>query len=162
MNRIVRSTVLSTLFFAAFALPAQAQVTVKDPWVRATVSQQKATGAFMQITSTQDARLIEAKSPVAGVVEVHEMKMEKDVMKMRALTEGLALPAGKSVELKPGGYHVMLMDLKQQVKEGDVIPLTLVVEGKDKKRSTIEVKAPAKPLAGAAKAPEKMDHQHKH
>ncbi|MBK9021197.1 MAG: copper chaperone PCu(A)C [Sulfuritalea sp.] len=162
MNLIVRSTVLSALFFAAFALPAQAQVTVKDPWVRATVSQQKATGAFMQITSTQDARLIEAKSPVAGVVEVHEMKMEKDVMKMRALTEGLALPAGKSVELKPGGYHVMLMDLKQQVKEGDVIPLTLVVEGKDKKRSTIEVKAPAKPLAGAAKAPEKMDHQHKH
>ena len=162
MNRIVRSTLLSALLSAAFVLPAQAQVTVKDPWVRATVSQQKATGAFMQITSMQDARLVEAKSSVAGVVEVHEMKMEKDVMKMRALAEGLALPAGKSVELKPGGYHVMLMDLKQQVKEGDVVALTLVVEDKDKKRSTIEVKAPAKPLASAAKAPEKMDHQHKH
>ena len=161
MNRIARTTVLSALLSATFVLPAQAQVTVKDPWVRATVSQQKATGAFMQITSMQDARLVEAKSPVAGVVEVHEMIMEKDVMKMRAV-KGLDLPAGKSVELKPGGYHVMLMDLKQQVKEGDVVPLTLVIEDKDKKRSTIEVKAPAKPLASAAKAPEKMDQQHKH
>jgi copper(I)-binding protein len=85
-----------------------AQVTVKDPWVRATVPAQKATGAFMQITSAQDARLVEARSPVAGVVEVHEMVMEKEVMKMRAI-KGLDLPAGKTVELKPGGYHVMLM-----------------------------------------------------
>ena len=113
----------------------------------------------MQITSTQDARLIEAKSPVAGVVEVHEMSMEKDVMKMRAIPE-LALPAGKAVELKPGGYHVMLMDLKQQMKEGGTVPLTLVIEGKDKKRSTVEVKASIKPLTTAA--PAKMDHQHKH
>ena len=142
-----------------FTLPAHAQVTVKDPWVRATVSQQKATGAFMQITSAQDARLVEAKSPVAGVVEVHEMSMEKDVMKMRAIPE-LALPAGKAVELKPGGYHVMLMDLKQQMKEGGTVPLTLVIEGKDKKRSTVEVKASIKPLTTAA--PAKMDHQHKH
>jgi copper(I)-binding protein len=147
---------LAALIFAAF--PVMAQVTVKDPWVRATVSQQKATGAFMQITSTQDARLVEARSPVAGVVEVHEMTMEKDVMKMRAV-KGLDLPAGKSVELKPGGYHVMLMDLKQQMKDGDTVPLTLVVEGKDKKRSTIEVKAPVKPLATAATT---MEHQHKH
>jgi hypothetical protein len=158
MNRIVRATVLSTLVSAAFILPAHAQVTVKDPWVRATVSAQKATGAFMQITSAQDARLVEAKSPVAGVVEVHEMTMDKGVMKMRALTNGLELPAGKTVELKSGGYHVMLMDLKQQMKEGDSVPLTLVVEGKDKKRSTIEVKAPVKPLA----APAKMEHEHKH
>ena len=159
MNHIVHSTVLSALLSAAFVLPAQAQVTVKDPWVRATVSQQKATGAFMQITSAQDARLVEAKSPVAGVVEVHEMSMEKDVMKMRAIPE-LALPAGKAVELKPGGYHVMLMDLKQQMKEGGTVPLTLVIEGKDKKRSTVEVKASIKPLTTAA--PAKMDHQHKH
>ena len=134
---------LAAMIFAAF--PVMAQVTVKEPWVRATVSQQKATGAFMQLTSAQDARLVEAKSPVAGVVEVHEMVMEKDVMKMRAV-KGLDLPAGKTVELKPGGYHVMLMDLKQQMKEGTTVPVTLVVEGKDKKRSTIEIKAPVKPL----------------
>jgi copper(I)-binding protein len=143
------------LIFAA--LPVMAQVTVKDPWVRATVSQQKATGAFMQITSAQDAQLVSASSPVAGVVEVHEMTMEKDVMKMRAV-KALDLPAGKSVELKPGGYHVMLMDLKQQMKEGDTVPVTLVVEGKDKKRTTIEVKAPVKPLATASKAP--VEHKH--
>lgn len=137
---------LAALLFAAF--PAIAQVTVKDPWVRATVSAQKATGAFMQITSAQDARLVEAKSPVAGVIEVHEMVMEKDVMKMRAV-KGLDLPAGKTVELKPGGYHIMFMDLKQQMKEGTTVPVTLVIESKDKKRSTVEVKAPVKPLTSS-------------
>lgn len=136
---------LAALIFAAF--PVMAQVTVKDPWVRATVPAQKATGAFMQITSAQDARLVEVSSTVAGVVEVHEMVMEKDIMKMRGVAS-LDLPAGKSVELKPGGYHIMLMDLKQQMKEGATVPMTLVIEGKDKKRSTIEVKAPVKPLTG--------------
>ncbi len=159
MNRFV-ITCATLAVAASIPLSASAQVTVKDPWVRATVSQQKATGAFMQLTSAQDTRLVEAKSPVAGVVEVHEMSMEKDVMKMRAIA-GLDLPAGKTVELKPGGYHVMLMDLKQQMKDGDTVPLTLVVEGKDKKRSTVEVKATVKPLTTAAPA-SKMDHQHKH
>ena len=113
---------LVALLFAAF--PVMAQVTVKDPWVRATVSAQKATGAFMQITSAQDARLVEAKSPVAGVVEVHEMVMEKDVMKMRAI-KGLDLPAGKTVELKPGGYHVMLIGLTRDLAVGEKFPVTL-------------------------------------
>jgi copper(I)-binding protein len=149
---------VAALIFAA--LPVMAQVTVKDPWVRATVSQQKATGAFMQITSAQDAQLVSASSPVAGVVEVHEMTMEKDVMKMRAM-KSLDLPAGKSVELKPGGYHVMLMDLKQQMKEGDTVPVTLVFEGKDKKRSTIEVKAAVKALTTQAK-PADPHSAHKH
>ena len=158
MNRF--ATITAAVFAATtFALPVHAQVSIKDPWVRATVSQQKATGAFMQITSTQDARLVEARSPVAGVVEVHEMTMEKDVMKMRAVP-ALDLPAGKAVELKPGGYHVMLMDLRQQMKAGDTVPLTLVVEGKDKKRSSVEVKATVKPLAAAT--PAKTDHQHTH
>ncbi len=156
MNQRIRFAVFSTLFFAS--LPVMAQLTVKDPWVRATVSQQKATGAFMQITSAQDARLLEVKSPVAGVVEVHEMSMDKDVMKMRALPNGLDLPAGKAVELKPGGYHIMLMDLKQQVKEGDTVLVTLVVEGMDRKRTTLDVKVPVKGLATAAKA----DAEHKH
>ena len=126
--------------------------------MRATVPAMKATGAFMQITSAQDARLVEAKSPAAGIVEIHEMAMEKNVMKMRALPDGIALPAGKAVELKSGSYHVMLMDLKQQMKVGDTVPLTLVIEAQDKKRTTIEVKAPVKPLA----APAKMEAEHKH
>lgn len=141
MKRLLIAFLVATAAPAAFA-----QVTVRDPWVRAAVPQQKATGAFMQITSAQDARLLEARSPIAGTVEIHQMAMEKDVMKMRAVP-GLALPAGKTVELKPGGYHVMLLELKGQVKEGETVPVTLVVEGKDGKRETIEVKAPVKPLA---------------
>jgi periplasmic copper chaperone A len=133
----------------AFAVAGHAQVTVKDAWVRATVPQQQATGAFMQLTAARDAKLVSARSPVAGIVEIHEMAMVDNVMKMRAVP-GLALPAGKAVDLKPGGYHVMLMDLKGQVKEGDVVPVTLVVEGMDGKRETLEVKATARPLNAAA------------
>lgn len=146
MKRIIIAAAIS----AAFILPAHAQLAVKDPWVRATVPSQKATGAFMQVMATEDSRLVEVQSPVAGVVEIHEMTMEKDVMKMRALPNGIDLPAGKSIELKPGGYHVMLMALKQQMKEGDTVPMTLVVEGKDKKRTGIEIKVPVKPLANSA------------
>ncbi len=132
------------------ALPAFAQVTVGDPWVRATVPAQKVTGAFMQLTSTTDTRLVEAKSPVAGVVQVHEMSMDGGVMKMRELDKGLALPAGKMVDLKPGGYHVMLMDLKAQVKEGDNVPLTLVIQDKDGKRTSVDVTARARALSASA------------
>ena len=140
-----------TLLMATGA--ALAQVSVKEPWVRATVAQQKATGAFMHLKSDTDARLVSAASPVAGVVEIHEMFMDKDVMKMNRI-DGLDLPAGQSVELKPGGYHVMLMDLQAQVKEGDAVPLTLVVENKDGSRQTLEVTAPARAL----NAPMKMQH----
>jgi copper(I)-binding protein len=128
--------------------PAAAQTTVKDAWVRGTVPQQMATGLFAQITSAQGGRLISAASPVAGVVEVHEMTMDGNVMKMRALPNGLVLPAGKAVELKPGGYHVMLMDLKQPLKAGDTVPLTLVIEGADGKRETLQLQAPVKAPGG--------------
>jgi hypothetical protein len=135
---------------AAFAaLGAQAQTAVKDAWVRGTVPQQKATGMFAQITSPAGGKLVSASSPVAGVVEVHEMVMDGNVMKMRAVAGGLELPAGKTVELKPGGYHVMLMELKQTLAAGDTVPVTLVVEGKDGKKETVEVKAPVKALGEA-------------
>ena len=144
---------MATLCVAA-STPAWSQTVVKDPWVRGTVAQQKATGMFAQITSTAGGKLVSASSPVAGVVEIHEMAMDNNVMKMRAVP-GLDLPAGKAVELKPGGYHVMLMDLKQQLKAGDTVPVTLVVEGKDGKRETVEVKAPVKALNAGSQ-------QHKH
>ena len=124
------------------ALPAAAQVTVTDPWIRGTVQGQMATGAFMKLQSAKDARLVEATSPVAGVVEIHEMALDNNVMRMRAV-KAVSLPAGRVVELKPGGYHVMLMGLKQQMKEGEVVPVTLVVESGGK-RETIEVKAPVR------------------
>ncbi len=125
---------------------AFAQTTVKGAWVRGTVAQQKASGAFMHITSAAGGKLVSVSSPVAGVAEIHEMAMDGNVMKMRAVP-ALELPAGKAVELKPGGYHVMLLDLKQQLKPGETVALTLTVEGKDGKRETVEIKAPVKPLA---------------
>jgi copper(I)-binding protein len=127
------------------AATAFAQTTVKDAWVRGTVPQQKATGAFMQITSAQGGKLVSVATPVAGIAEIHEMKMSGDVMKMAAVPS-LELPAGAAVELKPGGYHLMLMDLKQALKAGDNVPLTIVVEAKDGKRETLELKLPVRAL----------------
>ena len=130
---------------AVLALPAAAQVAVTDAWVRGTVAGQKVTGAFMHLKSSSDAALVAAASPVAKVVEIHEMKQEGNMMKMNAV-DRVALPAGKTVELKPGGYHVMLMDLAQPLKEGDTVPLTLTVEDTAGKKQTIEVKAPVRAL----------------
>ena len=138
-----------TLLAALLAFGAQAQTTVKDAWVRGTVAQQKATGLFAQITSAGGGKLVSASSPVAGIVEIHEMTLDGGVMKMRAVP-ALELPAGKTVELKPGGYHVMLMELKQELKAGDTVPLTLVVEGADGKRETVELKAAVRPLGEGA------------
>ena len=128
------------------ATTALAQVTVKDPWVRATVPAQHATAAFMQLTAAEPMRLVAAQSSVAGTVEIHEMAVVDGVMKMRAI-HGLDLPAGKTVMLDPGGYHVMLLDLKGQIHVGDVVPITLEFEGRDKRRTTIDLKAPARALA---------------
>jgi copper(I)-binding protein len=128
---------------ALFASAAHAQVTVADPWVRTTVAQQKTTAAYMTITSLQGGKLIEASSPVAASAEVHEMKMDGDLMKMRAV-DALPLPMGKAVELKPNGYHMMLMGLKAPVKAGDVVPIKLVIEDSKGQRKTVDVKAVAR------------------
>ncbi|MGJ7614963.1 MULTISPECIES: copper chaperone PCu(A)C [unclassified Variovorax] len=157
MKPITRILIASAALLAA---NAHAQVTVKDAWVRATVPQQKATGAFMQISAAKDTRLVSASSSVTPLVEVHEMAMQDNVMRMRQIP-ALDVPAGKAVELKPGGYHVMLLDLKQQVKEGDTVPLTLVFEGKDGKRETVEVKAPVRALNASAQ-PATGHGEHKH
>lgn len=123
------------------AISASAQnITVTDAWARATVQGQKATGAFMKITAKDNAKLVGVSSAVAGVVEIHEMKMDKDVMKMSALPNGLDLPAGKAVELKPGSYHVMLMDLKAPLVKDSTIPLTLTVQDAKGVKSTVELK----------------------
>ncbi len=153
----LKRLVASSLLFLATAGTALAQVSVAEPWVRATVASQKASGAFMTLTAARDARLVEVSSPVAGIVEIHEMAMEQNVMRMRAVG-GLDLPAGKAVELKPGGYHVMLMELKGPLKAGDTVPITLVFEGPDKSRQTVEVKAMVRPLAGGQAPMAPMKH----
>jgi copper(I)-binding protein len=137
--------IAAIVLFASLVVTAHAQVTVKDAWVRATAPQQKVASAYLQLTSATDARLIEARSPVAGMVEVHETREENGMMKMRAV-KSVALPAGKAVAFKPGGYHFMMMDLKGPIKEGQSVPLTLVVEGNDGKRENVEVKAVVRPL----------------
>jgi len=141
----ILSKINTALVLLSLAASAHAEVVVKDAWIRATVPQQKVGGVFLQIESSSDAKLIEAHSDAAASAELHEMKLDNNIMRMRAI-EQLALPAGKPVDLKPGGYHLMLMGLKNQVKVGDVIPLTLVIENKDKKRQTVQVKVIAKPI----------------
>jgi copper(I)-binding protein len=142
------AVLISGLLMAASAL---AQVTVKDPWIRATVPAAKSTGAFMQLQSAQDARLVEVRSSVAGIVEIHEMKMDGQMMKMHAV-DGVDLPAGKPVALASGGYHVMLMDLKRQLKDGEQVLVTLVIQRKGKKAETVDVQVPVKPLNYSAPA----------
>jgi hypothetical protein len=147
---------LAAALTTACAVSAFAQtVTVTDAWARATVQGQKATGAFMKITAKDNAKLVGVSSPVAGVAEVHEMKMDKDVMKMAALPNGLDLPAGKAVELKPGGYHVMLMDLKAPLSKDSTIPLTLTVQDAKGVKSNIELK-----LLVGMQAPAMPSHDH--
>jgi copper(I)-binding protein len=147
---------IKTLIIAAALLAGMAHaqsVDVKDAWVRTSVQGQKATGAFMKLTAKDGAKLVAASSPVAGVTEVHEMKMEGDIMKMKAVAGGLDLPAGKTVELKPGGYHVMLMDLKAALPKDSTIPLTLVFKDAKGMESRLELKVPVAtaPMASAHK-----------
>lgn len=157
MKLAIRSLVTAAVLIAATA--AQAQVTVKDAWVRATVPQQKATGAFMQLQSTKDTKLVSVSSPLTPNVEVHEMAMQDNVMKMRQVP-AIELPAGKVVELKPGSYHVMLMNLQKPVSVGDTVSLTLSFEGKDGKRETVEVQAPVRPLNNNAAPAAHGGHTH--
>jgi periplasmic copper chaperone A len=143
------------LVFLALCLlggAAQAQVSATEPWVRAPVSAaQKATGLFVTLQAAKDSRLVEARSPAAAVVEIHEMKMDEGVMRMRALKDGLALPAGQPVLLRPGGYHVMLIGLKQPLKQGDEVAFTLVMKGADGKTEELALRAPVRAQAPAAR-----------
>ena len=132
---------IAAAFTTVCAVNAYAQnVTITDAWARATVQGQKATGAFMKITAKDNAKLVGVSSPVAAVAEIHEMKMDKDVMRMAALPNGLDLPAGKAVEFKPGGYHVMLMDLKAPLAKDTTVPLTLTVQDAKGVKSNVELK----------------------
>jgi copper(I)-binding protein len=140
MNRLR----LSALACGSFAVIAQAEVTVKDAWVRGTVPAQTTTGAFMTLTSTAEAKLVGAASPVAKMVEIHESMMHGSTAHMQEVA-AVALPAGKAVSLKPGGHHVMLMGVEKPLKPGDTVPITLTIEEKGK-RSTLEVKAAVRPI----------------
>ena len=150
---LIRSLTLASLMFTS----AWAQnISVHNAWARATVQGQKATGAFMTLTSKTETRLVGVSTSVAGVAEVHEMKMDNNVMQMRALPDGLALPAGKAVALQPGGFHVMLMDLKLPLQKDTTIPLTMRFKDAKGVESSVEIKVPVSQVApGGGK-----EHQH--
>ena len=141
----MKNTLFALIASVTFASSALAQVSVTEAWIRATVPKQSSTGAFMQIKSMREARLIAARSAIAGAVEIHQMEMTGQIMRMHAVN-GIDLPAGKPVDLASGGYHLMLLNLKRQLKEGDTVPLTLTVQGKDRKREVIDLKVPVKAL----------------
>lgn len=134
------------LMAAALNVAGAQEVKIEGAWVRATVAGQKATGAFMAITADQNMTLVGVATPIAGVSQVHEMVMQDDIMRMSEIKGGLPLPAGQTVTLKPGGYHLMFMDLKQAVKAGESVDVTLTLRdahGKDVQKA---LTLPAKPL----------------
>ena len=143
----------NTIGMAAAALAlapvawAESPLKVEDAWVRSSVPGQQGTGAFMKLTSRQPMQLVGVSTPVAGTADLHEMKLEGDLMLMRAVSK-LDLPAGRTVELKPGGYHLMLQDLKQPLLPGSSVPLTLLLRDAQGLRSKLELKLPV-----AARAP---------
>ena len=145
-----RVMLLQVQMTAAVKVPAL--VKVEQAWVRPSVPGQQGTGGYMKLTAREGQRLVGAKSPVAGVAEVHEMKMDGNVMTMRA-AGAIDLPAGRTVELRPGGLHLMLMDLKQPLAAGTSVPLTLILKdrrGKESRVETLLLVSPAAPGAGPA------------
>jgi periplasmic copper chaperone A len=158
LNRIVFSCLSLAIACASAAVHAQ-NVDVKNAWARATVPGQKASGVFMTLTAKDGSKLVGVASPAAAVVEVHEMKMDGDVMKMRAVPNGLELPPGKSVEFSPGGYHIMLMDLKAALPKDSSIPLTLVFQDAKGVQSRIVLTVPV--AASSPDGKSAMD-SHKH
>jgi copper(I)-binding protein len=162
MTRLLNFIRLTTILLSAALIngAATAQtVTVADAWVRATVAAQRATGAFLKLTvQGADATLIAASSPVASVTQIHEMAMSEGVMRMREVTGGVPLKAGERFELKPGGYHIMMMDLKQPVKAGDRVPLTLIFKQANGQQTTTQVDAEVRGLNGQAAMPHGKMH----
>jgi copper(I)-binding protein len=141
--RLLRAATCLLLIAATMfppAAPAADPIRVIDPWARATLPGQRVGGVYMEIISPRDARLAGVSSPMAGTAEVHSMTMDGGTMRMRAV-DTLDLPAGKPVKLAPGGYHVMLFDLKRPLVAGQKVPITLLIEETGKRVHKITVKA---------------------
>lgn len=138
----MRKYILAAFLLAAPAL-AQAQgVTVDHPWARATAPSAKVGGVFLTLVpGAAPDKVVGASSPVAGSVELHRTVQENGVMKMLPV-ETLPVEPGKPVELKPGGLHIMLMGLKQQLKQGTTFPVTLTFEKSPPVTATVTVAGP--------------------
>jgi hypothetical protein len=160
MLRLLRAAAAAILLlitpaFAHNGVVHLGPINISAPFSRATLPNAPVGGGYLTIenTSTEDDRLISATSPIAGTTQVHEMAMEGDVMKMRHLADGLIIPAGQTIVLAPGGLHIMLMNLKGKLVEGETITITLTFE----KAGTVDVQLPV--LGAAAKeAGHSMSH----
>jgi copper(I)-binding protein len=139
----MRKAFAAALVFLAGA--AQASVTATEAWVRGTVPAQKTTGAFVTLHSSEGARLVGVTTPAAASAEIHASGEAHGVMHMHAL-DSVDLPAGQRVELKPGGFHIMLVNLTRPLAAGEQVPLTLTVEDRKGRRSRVEVRAQVRPL----------------
>lgn len=120
---------------------------ISQPWARATPPAAQAGGGFLAVTNkgTTADRLLAVKSPAADKVEIHEMKMDGNVMRMRELEKGIEIPPGATVELKPGSFHIMFMGLKKPFAKGARVPLTLVFE----KAGSIDVELTVEAMGAA-------------
>jgi copper(I)-binding protein len=147
MKNIARIFACTATLLALLNAPAHAQeikagdLVITQPWSRATPGGAKIAGGYLTIENkgTTPDRLVSAAGDIAGKVEIHEMAMNNGVMTMRPLDKGLVIEAGKTVKLAPGGYHVMLMDLKGPLKEGDKVPMTLQFEKAGKVMLSLDV-----------------------
>lgn len=141
-----------------WAHPDAAHVTAEGAWARASVPGQQATGAFVRLTAQEPLRLVGVETPAAGVAEVHEMKMDGDVMRMRAV-DSLELPQGVPVELKPGGYHIMLQQLKAPLRKDSQVPITLVFTDSKGAASRLHLQVPVSAMAPKG-SPAAAEHGH--
>ena len=146
-----KAAALALALLLPAALPAAAQVQASGAWARGTVGGQTSTGIYMQLRSAQPASLIAVDSPL-GIAELHEMKMDGNVMRMRNVKR-VELPPGRTVELNPGGLHIMLTGLKRPLAKGDRVPVRLTIEGMDRSRKTVEIDAEVRDFAFTGKAP---------
>lgn len=140
-SAIAAAAIISQAALAQIAEPP-VPVTVTNAWAKTTVPGGKVSAAYMDIKSTAPVKLLKAETSIAGNVEIHNMSMKEGVMEMKAV-DAIDVPANKTVSLKPGGYHVMLMMLAASINEGDTVPIKLTFEGADKKPFTVDVKAKA-------------------
>jgi periplasmic copper chaperone A len=159
MTRLATGLAGMALIACLFTAPSRAEdvkagdLVISQPWSRATPNGAKTGGGYLTIANKGSApdRLVGVTGDVAGKIEVHEMAMNDGVMKMRPLDKGLTIEPGKTVKLAPGGYHLMMMDLKSPLKQGDKVPVTLEFEKAGKVQVTLDVQAVGAPgpAAGA-------------
>ena len=165
MKNITHTFACAAALLALLGAPAHAQeakagdLVITQPWSRATPGGAKIAGGFLTIENkgTTPDRLVSGSGDVAGKVEIHEMAMNNGVMTMRPLDKGLVIEPGKTVKLAPGGYHLMLMDLKAPLKQGDRVPLTLEFEKAGKVTLSLDVQGVGA-QAPAGGAPSGHDH----